>query len=125
MAYPILSKTGVPTVTFPRGPGFPSDLLFTPRQIVTTSEAGQVRVATLSVAEQTLTVIFKGLPESTITALLTFLQHALVNWAAHTVTYTDVDGVAWTVRVINTSFARSQVTAGLYDATLQLRKELA
>jgi hypothetical protein len=123
MAYPTLTKSGAPTVTFSRGPTFPSEHVWTPRQIVGISEAGQVRVATLSVPDEMLPVKFERLPQADIEAFLAFGNHVNVNWAAHTVTWTDVDSVAWTVRILH--FLSTQVAYRLHDLQVDFRKEIA
>lgn len=125
MSYPTLTKGGVTTVTFSRGNTFPADTTYHPRQSIGIAEAGQVRVSTLSDPEIFMPVQFEALPEADINALLAFLQDPLVNWAAFSVTYTDTDGDAWTVRIVDTTFTRSQVASGLYNVKLLFRRELA
>lgn len=124
MAYPTFSKTGMTTLTFARGQVFPDEYLFNPGQLIGYSEAGQVRVATLSDPEEIVPLLFERLPQSDVDTLVAWLRNPLINWAANTFTYTDTTSVAMTVRMVDRSFVRQQVASGLYDVRLTLRKEL-
>lgn len=123
MAFPSFSKSGVTTFTFSRGDVYPHRRTVVPRQRLGIAEAGTVQVATLSAPEYQHVLTFEGLSASDYSALLTFLTDPLVNWAANSFTYTDVDSATYTVRYIG-GLEMPQVSSGRFSATLTLREEI-
>jgi hypothetical protein len=62
------------------------------------------------------------LPDATVTLLLAWFGHALINWSAGSFTYTDVFSVAHTVRLVPGSFVTKPVAAG-HAVDMRLRRE--
>jgi len=128
MPYPTFSKTGLTTLTFSRGALFPQRRPTHYRQRRGVSEAGTVRVATLSPPVQELVLHFERLPAADFALLDAWLAAALVNGSAQTFTYTDSTSTAYTVRWwpsdAESTFDMVQVAAGLYNVDLPLRVEL-
>jgi hypothetical protein len=125
MAYPQFSAPSMTTLVFSRGNVFPVQHVYVPRQRIGYSEGGMVKVASLGLADERFPLRFERLPLADYTALVAWFQHALINWAEHTFTYTDVASVATTVRYIDDTFDMPEIAYQLYSVNLLLRKELA
>jgi len=124
MPFPTFSKAGVPTVILSRGDVYPTRLTVTPRQRVATTNAGAVQVATYSPEETQHRLSFVDMPTADRTALLAFLRNALINWAAFTFTYTDVNAATYTVRYLSGMLDWQETAPGLWDGDILLREEI-
>ncbi len=127
MAFPIFTKTGATgsPLTLPKGRFLPTSDPWKPRQLRGTAGGGQVKIADLGTADHFFELTIKRVSASDRTAILAFLQHANVNYAQNTFTFTDEDSVAHTVRYWNSSgldFPR--VPGNLYDIELTLKVEI-
>lgn len=128
MALMTFAKSGVTTVTLSRGDTFPRTFETDDGQIVDQSEGGAVWVATI---RQPITILSLGwtgqtsLPEADYLALVAFFEHANVQLRAHTITFTDWDATASTVRYWEGLYAFSRTAFGLRQGTLKLRRELS
>ena len=98
MGYPSFSQTGMSTLVFSRGNVFPSPYEEVFGQLVVSSEAGTVRVATIRPPIIYQTLDFQRLPLSDFIALKAWLHDPLVRGSAYPFTYTDSQGVATVVR---------------------------
>lgn len=128
MALPIFTKTGATgsPLTLPKGRFLPVSDPYTPRQIIGTAGGGQVKVADLGTADHIFEIIINRVSKTDRNAIITFLQHANVNYAQNTFTFTDEDSTAWTVRYWNSrglDFPR--VKGNLYNIRLTLRVEIS
>ena len=103
MALPIFTKTGATgsPLTLPKGRFLPVSDPYTPRQIIGTAGGGQVKVADLGTADHIFEITINRVSKTDRNAIITFLQHANVNYAQNTFTFTDEDSTAWTVRYCN------------------------
>lgn len=125
MPYPTFTKTGMTTLTFSRGDVFPRQHIYQPRQRIGRSYAGTYQVATLGDPDERLPLVFVRLPQADYTALVAWFQHALINWAANSFTYTNSASVITVVRYLAGSLDMPEVSNGLYSVTLDLTKELS
>ena len=128
MPLPSFSRTGVTTLTFSRGDAFPRAQEGDERQIVGESEAGTVRIATLSDPVEWIVLDFAQrtlLPNADYVNLGVFLKNSLINFKANTFTFTDTDGTAYTVRYWTGYYGFTKTSSVLWQGTLTLRKELA
>ena len=126
MAYPSFAKNGVATVTLHRADAFPRVIKANEGQLVSESEGGVVRIATLHAPIEYLTLNFAGktaLLETDYTALKAFFLNALVGLRANTFTYTDSDSSVYTVRYWDGLYSFQRITAGLRQGALSLRIE--
>lgn len=130
MAYVILSKTGVTTVTLSRGHLFPHRHPTQIQQRRIEAENRQVvRVVTTGERLRWLMLHLERLPLADYTALLAFFDDPLVNWSAFPFTVMDVDGTSYTVRWWpeggEATFDFPEVAYQLYSGDLPLRIEAA
>jgi hypothetical protein len=127
MSYPIFTAAGLAPLTLSRGDAWPRQPEVDDGQLVATSEAGLVRVATLHAPITRLRLAYTGgaaLPSADYLALKAFLEDPAVNLKATVITYTDVDGTAYQVRYWDGLYAFAHITPGLWQGTLTLRVEV-
>jgi hypothetical protein len=126
MSYPTFTAAGLDPLVLSRGDAWPRQPEVEDGQLVATSEAGLVRIATLHAPITRLRLGFTGgaaLPHADYVALKAFFEAPEVNLKATVVTYTDVDGTAYQVRLWDGLYGFAQITPGLWQGTLTLRVE--
>jgi hypothetical protein len=123
MSLPMFSKDGLTTLVFSRGHLYPVRQPETFRQLVAQSDAGTIRVATLSPPEQMLTLKFERLTATDVSNLRVWLHDPLIRGRASTFTFTDVDDTSYEVRFWQDQLDVQQVSFGLYNVELTLRVE--
>jgi len=126
-AEPIFTKTGTTgsPLTIEKGRFLPVSDPFRPRQLRGVAGGGQTKVADLGTADHFFEIRINRVSETNRNAIITFLQHANVNYAQNTFTFTDEDSVAHTVRYWNSAgldFPRSR--GNLYNITITLKVEI-
>jgi len=119
----MFSKTGLTSFVFSRGHLYPVRAPEQYRQLVAQSDAGVLRVATLSPPEQMLPLKFERLTATDISNLRAWLHDPLIRGRAQTFTFTNVDDVAYEVRYWSETFDPQQVAFGLYNVEVLLRVE--
>jgi hypothetical protein len=128
MPYPSFAKATLPTLTFSRGTVFPSHTPKRYYQRRSRSDAGTVRVATTSVAERRLLLVFERLPYADYAALGAWLDHTLIDASAQTFTYTNEAGTTYTVRWWpedgESTFDLPEVAYQLYSGEIPLLVEV-
>jgi len=127
MALPKFTKIGADhsPLILPKGRFLPTADPYTPRQLRGVAGGGQVKVADLGTADHTFTVVINRISKTDRNNLIEFLQHANVNYAQNTFTFTDEDATEWTVRFWDAKgidFPR--VKGNLYNIKLTLRVEI-
>lgn len=125
MPLPTFSKATMTTLTFSRGNLFPSLHRYEAQQRIGRSYAGTFRVATLRTPDEAFVLVFERLPLADYTALVAWFTDTRINWAANSFTYTDVAAVATVVRYLASTLAMPEISAGLYNVTLECLKEVA
>lgn len=124
MAFPTFSVSAGPTVVLSRGNIYgQAREVPRPQQLVARSYAGTYQVATLRPADTEIPLSFVGLPQADHDAILTFLAHPLVNYAAFPFTYTDVVGAPHTVRYLASTIELPEISAGRYSWSMTLAVE--
>lgn len=124
MAFPSLSVSGGPSVTFSRGDIYPSRKPIQARQRIGKSHAGAIHVATLSPPEYLHSLTFVGLPTTDRTNLLAFLLDDDVNWAEGTFVYTDVAGATYNVNYLDGALDFEETSPGQWSGMITLREEI-
>jgi len=127
MALPIFTKSGATgsPLTLAKGRFLPVSDPYKPRQLRGVAGGGQVKVADLGTADHFFEIVMNRVSKSDRNALITFLQHANVNYAQNTFTFTDEDSTAFTVRYWNSSGLNfPRVKGNLYNIKLTLRVEI-
>ena len=125
MALPQFQKSGVTTVTLEKGRSLPLSEPINPAQNIGIAGGGQVKVANFGTAEQLRQVVITNVSETNRNAVLSFLQHANVNYSQNSFTFVDENSTSRTVRLWNASgldFPKKK--GGLYDIKLTLRDEI-
>lgn len=124
MPYPFFSQSGIATLVFSRGSLFPTKREDQFNQIVGVSEAGLIRVATLSPPVMMETLHFERLPVADYVALRAWVRHPLVRGKAFPFTYTNEGGISALVRWWSDTFSMPEVASGLYTVDIVLRHEV-
>lgn len=122
MALPTFSKSLVPTVTLSRGSTFPSSRPLVINQVTGVSDNNTIRVFSLGPPRETLELQFEQLTTADIENLKDFFNDSLVNWGLNTFTYTDEDGVAHVVRILQTELSPLEVAPDNVSLGLVLTK---
>jgi len=118
----IFTKGGV-SFQFSKGRVYPVD---DPAQVnvpVDYSEGGQLYAYDKGIEEQFFNLEFENLPAADHLNYFSFFLNTIVG-PANTFTYTDEDGVAHTVRNMDTKYPLRKSGAGGYSGTIALRKEI-
>jgi hypothetical protein len=119
----IVFTKGANTFTFSKGRVYPLD---DPRQVnVPTgmSEGGQLYAYNKGVVEQFINLVFERILQADFVNVDNWLVNRAVG-PLNTFTYTDEDGVANTVRLLDTKNPLREVATGLFSGTIRLRKEI-
>ncbi len=126
-AAPIFTKTGATgsPLTLEKGRFLPVSDPYEPRQLRGVAGGGQVKIADLGTADHFFDIKINRVSKAHRNAIIAFLQHANVNYAQNTFTFTDEDGTAWTVRYWNSSgLDFPHVKGNLYNIKLTLKVEI-
>jgi hypothetical protein len=123
MPLPTFSKDGLTTIQFSKGHLYPVRAPEQYRQLTAQSDAGVLRIATLSPPEQTFVLKFERLTATDVAALKAWLRDEAIRGRTSTFTFTDVDGTEYTVRWWDTALDAQQTSFGLYSVTITLRNE--
>jgi hypothetical protein len=118
----IFTKGGV-SFTFSKGRVFP---LNDPGQVnvaVDYSAGGQLYAYDKGIEEQFYNLVMERVPKADFDNFAAWLLDVAVG-PLNTFTYTDEDGVAHTVRLLDTKNPFKEVAHELYSGTIHLRKEI-
>lgn len=101
-----------------------------PRQIVGVAGSGQVKVADLGDAEELFPIRVQRVSETVKNNLEGFLADATVNYAQYAFTYANESGTETAVRYLGMNASpvdvdNPLVSGGLYNISVQLRKEIS
>lgn len=123
---PQFTKGGTPSnFTFEKGRYLPVNEPINPNQNIGVAGGGAVKVVDHGTAEQLREVVINNVSATNRNALLTFLQHANVNYTEHTFTFVDEEANSHTVRLWKAEgLDLPQVRGGLYNIRLLLRDEI-
>lgn len=119
----IIFTKNASSFTFSKGRVYPLD---DPDQVnvpVDYSEGGQLYPYDKGIQERFFNLVFDRLPQADFDAFSTWLTTTAVG-PKNTFTYTDEDGVAHTVRLLDTKNPLREVVSGLFSGTIQLREEI-
>lgn len=127
MALPKLTAGGTPSdFTFEKARYFPINEPRNPNIIIGRAGGGQVKAASLGDTERFWVLVINGVSKTNRDDLLTFIEHANVNYSVNTCTFVDEDVNSFTVRIWDVQgidFPR--VRGGdLYNVKLLLREEI-
>jgi hypothetical protein len=102
----ILSKSGVPSVTFSTATTYPNAVggRFIPNQFIGLSDDDTPKVASLGSARQLIPLEFENLERQDRTNLLAFMTNPSINWAKNSFTLTDELGISYLVRFLEPEF---------------------
>ena len=125
MALPQFTKSGVTSYTFAKSRALPLSEPINPAQTVGIAGGGQVKVADYGDAEQLRQVAVNNVSKTSRDNLLTFLQHANVNYSQNSFTFVDENSVSHVVRLWNAQgLDFPQKKGDLYEIKLTLRDEI-
>ena len=127
MALSIWTKTGATgsPLTLPKGNFYPVSDPYVPRQLRGVAGGGQVKIADLGTADHFLPIRMNRVSASKRNAMIAFLQHANVNYAQNSFTYTNEAGTSFTVRYWNASGIDWPAVKGtLYNIEVLLKVEI-
>ena len=116
------SSSPTTTFTFSRGNLFPHSERREKSQGISVAESGKMKVASIGTFHRIWTLVFQNLNTTDKTNLASFIE-TTVNFAESTFDYTDHDGTAYTVRLINQP-TWTETSADLFSITLELREEI-
>jgi hypothetical protein len=103
---------------------FPANDPIVTNQFVGFSDSGEVQVAVVGVAIQTLVRQFEQLTIDDRNNVLAFLANPLVNFSQFSFTYTDAIGVAHTVRYLEQQWSMPAETESVFSWNVIFTKVL-
>lgn len=109
MANPVLSKTGVTSVTLSQANVYPSVSPKLLNQFVGLSDSNVVRVAKVGPPVETLLLSFEHLTREDKANLEAFFANPLVDYGLYTFQYTDHNGTTYDVQNLEPQFAIPEV----------------
>jgi len=120
MSLPTFTRAGMTDLTFSRENVLPTRHPRLPRQRLSRSDSGKIKVATLGAADEHFPLAFQGLTQADVDALIAWFEDPLVNWSENSFTYTDSGGTAYTVQLLEPGLDPQQEAPGVYGVELLL-----